>query len=69
MDIDGDGLICFDEFCCALLDWHNIQHSAIWNNLVDNIFDLFDSDNDGKLHLSDIEARMPGIKSMFHLSN
>ncbi|KDO30665.1 CAMK/CDPK protein kinase [Saprolegnia parasitica CBS 223.65] len=60
MDIDGDGVVSFDEFCCAFLDWHAIQQdSSVWRTLVETAFDTFDTDRDGKIHVADLVPHMP----------
>ncbi|OQR81578.1 calcium-dependent protein kinase [Thraustotheca clavata] len=59
MDVDGDGVVSYDEFCCAFLDWNAIQNDPIWSSLVSQVFNQFDSNKDGKLYKADIARVMP----------
>ncbi|OQR97798.1 calcium-dependent protein kinase [Achlya hypogyna] len=59
MDVDGDGVVSYDEFCAAFFDWHEFQSDALWPQLVQQAFNVFDANADGKLEVTDIAHRMP----------
>eukprot|EP00192_Tetraselmis_astigmatica_P024585 CAMPEP_0117687858 /NCGR_PEP_ID=MMETSP0804-20121206/23414_1 /TAXON_ID=1074897 /ORGANISM="Tetraselmis astigmatica, Strain CCMP880" /LENGTH=545 /DNA_ID=CAMNT_0005500059 /DNA_START=334 /DNA_END=1971 /DNA_ORIENTATION=- len=54
LDINSDGIIFFDEFSAALLDWQVFQNQRSWKILVRHAFDQIDLDGDGLITFKDV---------------
>lgn len=65
IDSNMDGTLDMNEFCSALIDWHEIQtkHPVEWKNAVQTAFDEFDANSDGRISIDEIRRSMPEIRS------
>ncbi|CAH0478904.1 unnamed protein product [Peronospora belbahrii] len=61
LDLNGDGRLCRDEFCAALLDWSLVQsqHHDVFAKCIDQVFDMVDQDKDGLVTIEDVADLTP----------